>query len=280
MLENGSKIKLDETFLRKKRKDAKSASVFKGFKNLYFLLGIIFGFLTLLILFFTSDYSNIYRITVNGNYYLSDEDVVSISEISESDKYFFTIPYFVSRKLNQSPYIESSEVIKKDDRVIEINVVEKKQIAYRSIGTYEEIIFVDGTSIEINSANAYLKRRLPELDGFTNEQLNEILRGFKNVNASTIDQISELHRYSFSYDKNMLEAIMKDGNICFVSWTGLSMLNKYYSIVSGLNAGNSCIYLDELTNSGYVSICPWQENWKNCFHFIEIIFKYHLDLFF
>ena len=260
MLENGSKIKLDETFLRKKRSDAKNASLFKGFKNLYFLMGILFGLIVLLILFFVSDYSNIYRITVSGNYYLSEEDVVSISGISEYDKYFFTIPYFVKNRIEDSPYIESCEVTKSDDRVIEISVVEKKQVAYSSIGSLEEIIFVDGTTVQINSNNAYLKRRLPEIEGFTSDQLNTILRGFKSVDVNTIDQISEIHRYSFSYDENMMEVIMKDGNICFVSWTGLSMLDNYYSIVSGLDAGNSCIYLDELTNSGYVSICPWQEN--------------------
>ncbi len=259
MLENGSKIKLDETFLRKKRSDAKNASIFKGFKNLYFLIGIIFGFIVLIVLFFISDYSNIYHISVNGNYYLSEKDVISISGLSEYDKYFFTIPYFVEKKINESPYIESCEVIKSDDRLIEINVTEKKQVAYSSIASIEKIIFVDGTSVDVTDNNAYLKRRLPEIDGFTSEQLDTVLRGFKNLDAGTIDQISEIHRYSFSYDENMLEVIMKDGNICFVSWTGLNMLNKYYSIVSSLKAGNSCIYLDELTNSGYVSTCPWQE---------------------
>ena len=260
MLENGSKIKLDETFLRKKRSDAKNASLFKGFKNLYFLMGILFGLIVLLILFFVSDYSNIYRITVSGNYYLSTEDIISISGISDDNKYFFTISYFVKNKLEKSPYIESCEVIKSDDRVIEISVVEKKQVAYSSIGSYEEIIFADDTTVQINTNNAYLKRRLPEIEGFTSEQLNTILRGFKTVEKETIDQISEISRYPVSYDENMMEVIMKDGNICFVSWTGLNMLNNYYSIVSGLDAGNSCIYLDELTNSGYVSICPWQEN--------------------
>ncbi len=260
MLENGSKIKLDETFLRKKRSDAKSASIFKGFKNLYFLMGIIFGLIVLLVLYFISDYSNIYHITVSGNYYLSQEDVISISGISEYDKYILTIPYFVENNLKKSPYIENCEVIKSDDRVIEIKVTEKKQVAYTAIGSLEEIVFIDGTTVQVNSNNSYLKRRLPEIEGFTSDQLNTILRGFKSVENETINQISEIHRYSVSYDENMMEVIMKDGNICFVSWTGLNMLNNYYSIVSGLDTGNSCIYLDELTNSGYVSICPWQES--------------------
>ena len=153
------------------------------------------------------------------------------------------------------------KVKKLDDQVVEIDVCEKKQIAYTTIGSYQEIIFVDGTNVEINDSNKYLMSKLPEMTGFTSEQLNTVLRGFKNIDQKTINEISEINRYSFSYDENMMEVIMKDGNICFVSWTGLSMLDKYYSIVSGLDTsmGYVCIYLDELTNSGYVSICPWQE---------------------
>ena len=59
----------------------------------------------------------------------------------------------------------------------------------------------------------------------------------------------------------MMEVIMRDGNYCFVSWTGLEMLDKYYLIVSGIDTSTNkaCIFLDELTNSGYIGICPWQE---------------------
>lgn len=261
MLENGSKIKLDETFLRKKRSDAKSASLFKGFKNLYFLIGIFTGFIILCLMFFLSNYSNIYRISVKGNYYLSDSDVVKLSGLNEDKKYLLTSAHMAEKRMLKSPYFDDVKVKKLDDQVIEITVSEKKQIAYTSVGSYQEIIFVDGSFVELNDSNKYMMSKLPELSGFTSEQLNIVLRGFKTIDRKTINEISEINRYSFSYDENMMEVIMKDGNICFVSWTGLSMLDKYYSIVSGLDTsmGNVCIYLDELTNSGYVSICPWQE---------------------
>ena len=35
---------------------------------------------------------------------------------------------------------------------------------------------------------------------------------------------------------------------------------NFNDLYNYLNRGDGvCIYLDELTNSGYVSICPWQE---------------------
>lgn len=258
MLENGSKIKLDETFLRKKRNDAKKASLFKGFKNLYFLIGIIVGFIILLLLYFLSSYSNIYHISVKGNYYLNEEDIISISGLDDDDKYLLTFTFFIKKRMLESPYFDDVTVKKLDDRVIEIDVIEKKQVGY--ISTKNKILFIDGTTVSLNDQNKYMLVKIPEILGFTDTQLNTILKGFKNIDAVTINEISQISRYPMSYDENMMEVIMKDGNICFLSWTGLEMLSKYYSIISGIdkNIGNICIYLDELTRSGYVSVCPWQ----------------------
>lgn len=262
MLENGSKIKLDETFLRKKRSDAKNASLFKGFKNLYFLIGILVGLIILCLMYFVSPYSNIYHISIRGNYYLNDNDVIKISGLSENSKFLFTSKVLTQNKMLKSPYFDEVTVKKMDDRVVQIEVSEKKQIGYSEIGSYQELLFVDGSSIELDDTNKYLISKLPKISGYTSEQMTTILRGFKDVDYKTINEISEINRYSFSYDENMMEVIMRDGNICFVSWTGLSMLDKYYSIISGIDIsfGNVCIYLDELTNSGYVSACPWQDN--------------------
>ena len=73
------------------------------------------------------------------------------------------------------------------------------------------------------------------------------------------DEISEIHRYPFSYDENMLEVIMRDGNYLYLSYYSLSMLNEYYTIASGITVteDKACIFLDEMTNSGYTSECPY-----------------------
>ena len=123
------------------------------------------------------------------------------------------------------------------------------------------ILLINGDKVLIDDNNIYLIAKIPLLEGYNNDQINQILRGFKAIDYNTINEISEIHRYPFSYDENMMEVIMRDGNYCFVSWTGLEMLDKYYLIVSGIDTSTNkaCIFLDELTNSGYIGICPWQE---------------------
>lgn len=262
MLTDNSKKIIDENYLLRKRKDAHDSSIFKGLKNRYFLLGIFFGLVILLVLFFISDYSKVYHISVDGNYYLSDEDVIKIADISEESRYLLVISSLKENSLKKSAYINDAKVEKLDDHIIKITVEENKQVGYISENNLNYILLIDGTKVLINDENVYMTTKIPYVEGYSNEQLETILRGFKSIDADTINEISEIHRYPFSYDENMMEVIMRDGNFCFVSWTGLDMLDKYYSIISGIDSslGNVCIYLDELTNSGYVSVCPWQEN--------------------
>ncbi len=262
MLDDNSKSILKDNYLLKKRKDAHDSSIFKGLKNRYFLLGVILGFIVLITLFFVSDYSNVYRITVSGNVYLSDEDIIKLSGISEDTKYFFVFPSLKEKEIKKSSYIDDVTISLLEDRVVNIDVTEKKQVGYMSdtLGSY--ILLIDGEKINITDSNVYMTSKLPLIEGYSDDQLTEILRGFKNIDYKTINEISEIHRYPFSYDENMMEVIMRDGNYCFVSWTGLELLSKYYSIVSNFDEtyDNVCIYLDELTNSGYISICPWQDD--------------------
>ena len=262
MLDANSKKILSNNYVLNKRKQAVDNSIFKGFKKVYFLLGVIIGFFVLLILFFVSDYSNVYHITVSGNTYLSEKDIIKLAQVSEDEKYLLVIPSIKEKNLTSSPYIESATVEKLDDRVIKIAVEEVKQVAYIYENGLNYLLLVDGSRVLLSDDNVYMTSKLPILEGFNEEQITEILRGFKNLDEVTINQMSEVHRYPFSYDENMMEVIMKDGNYVFVSWTGLNMLKNYYSIVSGLSSqtSNICIYLDELNNSGYTSACPWQED--------------------
>lgn len=263
MLDDKKEI-LDKNYLLNKRKDAHRKTVFQAKKNHSFLLGIFFGLLVVLTVYFVSSYSNIYHIAVEGNVYLKDEDIIKLSGLNEKTKYLFTFPKLKERNIKESKYIDDVKVEMLDNRLVKITVQEVKQVGYIFEDGLSNILLIDGTRIILDDSNYYMIERLPLIEGYTKEQLVEILRGFKQIDYKIINEISEIHRYPFSYDENMMEVIMRDGNYCFVSWTGLNMLEGYYRIVSGIDTslGKVCIYLDELTNSGYTSICPWQEETK------------------
>lgn len=260
MLDNDNN-NVDDIYLINKKKNAKRKKVFNLIKKTCFLIGIILGFILIVFLYFNNDCSNVYHISVEGNIYLKDEDIIEIAKVNDDDKYLLIIPQIIENNLLKSPYIEEAKVYKLDNNLIKIEVKEIKQIAYLYEDYESKILLINNERILLDEDNYYLIDRLPLMEGYTKEQIEIILRGFKQIDDSTINEISEIHRYPFSYDENMLEIIMKDGNYCFVSWTGLKMLEEYYRFVSSIDKddGNVCIYLDELTNSGSIRSCPWNE---------------------
>lgn len=261
MLDYDEKKIVNDNYLINKHKNKKRKKVFKAIKNFCFLCGIILGLIVLICLYFVSDYSKIYHISVHGNIYLKDKDIIKISGIDSDDRFILLIPNIIESRLNNSPYIENAKVEKLDGNLIKITVNEYKQVAYFYENYETKLLLINNDRISLNEDNLYLINNVPLLEGYVSEQIDNILRGFKQIDYSVINEISEIHRYPFSYDENMLEVIMKDGNFCFLSWTGLSMLNDYYKINSAFDKsqGNVCIYLDELTKSGYASSCPWQD---------------------
>ena len=76
-----------------------------------------------------------------------------------------------------------------------------------------------------------------------------------------IRQISEINSYPFSYDPDMFEFVMSDGNYCFVSLNDIDKIVEYYSISFNIDqdVGHACIYIGDFTISAYSSTCPWQE---------------------
>ena len=261
MLEENKKEILEENYYLNKRKDARKKSKFSKAKNVYFTIGIILGLLIIGTVYYFSDYSKVFHINVEGNIYTSSEDILKLSGISEESRFLLVNTDKVEKKIKGNPLIKECHVDKLDERLIRISVEEYKMIGYMYELSDAVIILENDERIKLTNDNMYLINKIPLIEGYTSEQLSGVIKGFKDIDYKVIDEISEIHRYPFSYDENMMELVMRDGNTAFVSSSGLRMLNSYYSIVSSIDRSNgkACIYLDELTNSGYISKCPWEQ---------------------
>ncbi len=262
MLEENRKKKiLERNYYLNKRSDARKKNRFLTAKHRYFLTAVLIGLFLFGLAYFMSDLSDVYRISIKGNNYLKDSEILRLSGLSTHDKFLLASTSKAERSLRTSPFIEDVEVRKENDRIISITVNEKKIAGYSYDNGSAVLVMGDGSKIPMDLSNMYLIDRIPLISGFTAEQLEYILMGFKNIDNETINEISEIHRYPFSYDENMMEVVMRDGNYVFSSTFGLKMLKSYYSVISSLNlhGENVCIYMDEVTNSGYASACPWED---------------------
>ena len=250
---------LDNTFAYNRLHDIDKISDFEKDKTKTLIIAALVSFVAIIAIYLVSPYSKTFRISVDGNIYLSEEDILEEANVS---KYFLlTKPSAVKRKLEKNPLVESAEVNMKDGRIVEITVKEVKAIGYIIEDNTCKLLLVDGNKIELNDDNIYLIEKVPLIEGYTTEELDQIRNGFVNVDYKIINEISEIHKYPVSYDSLYMEAIMIDGNIAFLSYYDIDTLEDYYGVSSGIDKtkGYACIYFDGQTNSATASACPWQE---------------------
>lgn len=241
------------------RKNQKVASKNEKTRRLALILSVFLSLLIIGAIYFVTDYSNIYRIVVEGNYYLSDEDILKQSELSTDNKFLLTIPYFVENRIKQDPLIESCKVSLLDNRLVKIEVKEKKQIAYAFENNGVVLINDKNERVSLDKDSMYLINRLPYIEGFSNEDMILIEKNLVDCAPELINEISEIHYYpEMRYQS--VELIMRDGNYIFTSPYGLKILNKYYDIESSYEKdGLNCYYFEDISGNAYTSACPWQE---------------------
>jgi len=261
LLEEKEKDELiDRNYLMNKRKNARTRNRFVAHKHRLFLLGIALGFVLVAFMYFYSNYSNVHHVNVINNIYLSNDDVIRLSGLNEHSKYLLISTGRTAEKIESHPLVDHVAISKDDNNTITIDVKEKKAIAYLYENGQPVIWIEDDTRLPLDNSNMYLIQRLPLIEGFTAEQMTELLYGFSYVDEKLINEISEIHRYPFSYDENMMEVIMRDGNYVFVGNFGLKLLKNYHSVAASLSTDeNVCLYFDEVTSSGFKSSCPWEK---------------------
>ena len=250
---------LENNFVLNKLKDSKKISRFEKAKTSTLIVAALVSFILIVAIYLWSPYSKTFRISVDGNIYLSDEDILKEADVS---KYFLlSKPSAVKRTLEKNPLIESADVEMKDGQIVEISVKEVKAIGYIVEDDTCKLLLADGTKIDLDNDSMYLIEKVPFIEGYSDEEIEQIRHGFDNVDYKVIDEISEIHKYPVSFDDIYMEAIMVDGNYAFLSYYDLDTLKDYYGVSSGIDKslGYACIYFDGQTNSATASACPWQE---------------------
>lgn len=258
MLNDGKQDILANNYFLNKVKDGRKKIRFDKDGAIVFIVAYIVSLVVIVLLYGASPFSKVYKITVNGNHYLKDEDIIEKANLS---KYFLlTTPKYKSEKLKEDSLIDDVTITMLNDNAISIDVNEVKQIGYIFEDNASKLLLVNDDRVALNKDNMYLINKVPLIEGYTKDELTKIEKGFEDVDYKVINEISEIHKYPISYDVTQMEVIMRDGNYCFMSSTSLKLLENYYLISSAIDSskGYACAYFDDLTNSAYISSCPWQ----------------------
>lgn len=240
------------------RNNVKKKNKFRKDSTIIFIVAVVLAIPFLSFLYAISPYSKTYKIVCEGNVYLKDEDIIKEANLS---KYFLlTFPTKNEKKLKQNPFFEDVDIKMLNGNIVSINVKEVKQIGYLFEDNESKLLLINDVRIPLSASNMYLIDKIPLIEGYTKEELLKIEKDFRDVDYKVINEISEIHKYPVSYDNEQMEIVMRDGNFCFLSSSSLKLLENYYVVSSGIDSskGHACVYLDDLTNSAYISTCPWQ----------------------
>ena len=261
MLEENKQDILSKNYLLNKRKNVRIKNQNLAIKHRIFVVGCLIGLAIMVTTYFCLPMSDVYGVKVSGNQYFDDEYYLALSGLSLDDKYLLVNPKKVAKRLKDSAIVADATVKRADHRMLEIKVKEHTLIGY--IYTDKpEVILSDGSRFEFKDEYLSLICEIPYIEGYSAEELALFAKDFEKLDAKMINEISEIHRYPFSYDDLMMEIVMRDGSYVYVSHLGLYLLNEYYTVKSGIKDKNQnlCIFFDEVTNSGYTSECPyWHE---------------------
>lgn len=257
--EKTKKETLENNFVLNKIKDSKKISKFERDKNIILIIASIISLILVGLIYFNSSYSKTFKVSVIGNTYLSEEDI--LNEAKVPNNFLLSRPSSIERRLRKNPIICDAKVEMLDGKIVKISIEENKAIGYILEEGVTKLLLINGDKYELNNSNIYLISKVPFIEGYSDEELEQIRYGFTDVDYSTINEISEIHKYPVSYDQIYMEVIMADGNYAFLSYYDLYTLKNYYGVSSGIDKskGYACIYFDGQTNSATASSCPWQK---------------------
>ena len=256
MLEEKQEILEKNTFLND-RKIAKENDKLKKVKRKYLILSVFLCIVIISAIYLASSISNVKGIIVEGNLYLTSENVIEDSNLKLENKFVFVSTNGVANNLLKNPLIEKCEVVKQEDQTIKIVVKEKKIIGYAFEEGNNVLILSDNSRVNIDKSNLYLIGFVPLIEGFSSDQIILIEKNLVDVDYRMINEISEIHYYR---DQKFLdhEVIMRDGNYVFTSVYGLNLLNSYYSMVTSSESDKkNCYYIEDISGNAYMSACPW-----------------------
>ena len=257
MLEQKENL-LDKNALLGIRRQKKEQSRYEKARHVTYVISTLLSLVIIGLVYFMSDVSNVYRITVRGNSYLSDEDIIELSGITTKDKYLFVLPFMAEKKVEAHELIGDCRIRRLDGRLVEIDVEEKKAIAYQENVNGIELILRDNERIVLEDRYRYLINYVPVIEGFDEEETKLIISNLQECDYLVINEISEIRNYPDLKYQNV-ELIMRDGNCIFTSPYGLDILDHYYNIQSSYISNRQvCYYFEDISGNAYSSACPWE----------------------
>lgn len=211
----------------------------------------IIGLVVICFLIFSylnSDLSKFKSITVVSNRIYTDDQILEAANVGYDDSYLLSSKWLMEKDIKELPFVEDVLIHKDMFGSLTIEVVESKIIGYLSSSNHQFLIQGKGV-VSVENLSPLFYAAIPRIGNFTDEQLEQLDKAFENVDPSLIEFISEIEPYSTSYDENMVQFVMIDGNRVSSSMKGIELINNYRSVLKDLKGTHVCLYMEDITGT-------------------------------
>jgi cell division protein FtsQ len=207
----------------------------KANRRLIFYLSFFF-LLLLVVVYFQSDLSRVKRISVAGNYFVTDKEILDKSLLSTSTKFLNVSESQIKKRLEPITEIRSVSVEKKFYNHIVIHVKEYQRVGYfKKENTYYPMLqngrMLDPLKQDERPVNA------PVIVSWKDpEQLESMAQELQKLPEGIIHRISEIKLTPDSSSPDKLTLFMTDGNKVVTSISKFSeRLSEYPVLISQIN---------------------------------------------
>lgn len=207
---------------------------------------LVFCMSSFFVYFFSED-SRIKALVCTGNTFYSDAELYQTAKISTQTRPLLTPKFVLEDRLESLPLVQSASVYQ-EGKILKIEITEQTVIGYYVSENKNYALPLEGDPIEITEDHLENIVHFPLIAGFTKKQRQNLQKQFQEhqdvLGKEIIEKIAEIVPYESSYDANMLQITMQDGNKIYTSLDSLYMLSNYTSLLSSLQGENACLFLD------------------------------------
>lgn len=178
-------------------------------KRLILYVSILF-LLVLFLIYFRSPLSNIKKITVHGNHYMTDEQIMEQAGITYKTSYFRVMTQEAETNLKKKKEIKEAHVKKKFPNQIVIDVEEYVTIGYINKEGKLYPLLENGKSLDA-LPNGKLPVAAPIFVPFEEKKMKELIAELEKLTPTVLRSISEIHYTPTDLYTDHLTLYMNEG---------------------------------------------------------------------
>lgn len=220
----------------------------RRFRRRLTMIVLLASLVALGVFYLMSDISHVKSLTVVGNHIYTEGMILEKANLSYDSSFVLSNSWWIEHNLKKDPLIEKVNVSKNMQGGIEVNVEEKMVIGYLQNDPHSLLIQNEGL-VHLEEMDESLIHNIPRISALSSEQLVELDAAFKNVEPEFVYMISEILPFSTSYDQEMIQLVMLDGNRVNTSYRGIELINSYKDILAQLEGTHVCLYVDEFSGN-------------------------------